>query len=78
MQKVQILSAREAADLINDDDVITVSSSSALGCPDSVLAGIGKRFEETSHPVNLTSVHPIAAGDMYGVKASTTSPGRGC
>ncbi|KRE53470.1 CoA-transferase [Arthrobacter sp. Soil736] len=68
MQKVQILSAREAADLINDDDVITVSSSSALGCPDSVLAGIGQRFEETSHPTNLTSVHPIAAGDMYGVK----------
>lgn len=68
MQKVQILSARDAADLINDDDVITVSSSSALGCPDSVLAGIGQRFEETSHPVNLTSVHPIAAGDMYGVK----------
>lgn len=68
MQKVQILSAREAADLINDDDVITVSSSSALGCPDSVLAGIGQRFEETSHPVNLTSLHPIAAGDMYGVK----------
>ncbi|MBP1136636.1 acyl CoA:acetate/3-ketoacid CoA transferase [Arthrobacter sp. PvP023] len=68
MQKVQILTAREAADLINDDDVITVSSSSALGCPDSVLAGIGQRFEETSHPVNLTSVHPIAAGDMYGVK----------
>jgi propionate CoA-transferase len=68
MQKVQILSARAAADLINDDDVITVSSSSALGCPDSVLAGIGQRFEETSHPENLTSVHPIAAGDMYGVK----------
>lgn len=68
MQKVQILSGREAADLINDEDIITVSSSSALGCPDSVLAGIGQRFEETSHPVNLTSVHPIAAGDMYGVK----------
>jgi acyl CoA:acetate/3-ketoacid CoA transferase len=68
MQKVQILSAREAADLIDDDDVITVSSSSALGCPDSVLAGIGQRYEETSHPSNLTSVHPIAAGDMYGVK----------
>ncbi|WP_437773570.1 acyl CoA:acetate/3-ketoacid CoA transferase [Arthrobacter sp. KNU40] len=68
MQKVQILTAREAAELINDDDVITVSSSSALGCPDSVLAGIGQRFEETSHPTNLTSVHPIAAGDMYGVK----------
>jgi propionate CoA-transferase len=68
MQKVQILSAREAAELVNDDDVITVSSSSALGCPDSVLSGIGARFSETGHPVNLTSVHPIAAGDMYGVK----------
>ncbi|NKX52408.1 acyl CoA:acetate/3-ketoacid CoA transferase, partial [Arthrobacter deserti] len=66
MQKVQILSAREAADLIHDDDVITVSSSSALGCPDNVLAGIGQRFEETGHPAGLTSVHPIAAGDMYG------------
>jgi acyl CoA:acetate/3-ketoacid CoA transferase len=68
MQKVQLLSAREAADLIHDDDVITVSSSSALGCPDSILAGIGQRFDETAHPTNLTSVHPIAAGDMYGVK----------
>jgi propionate CoA-transferase len=68
MQKVQLLTAREAADLVHDDDVITVSSSSALGCPDSVLAGIGQRFEETAHPANLTSVHPIAAGDMYGVK----------
>lgn len=68
MQKVQILSARDAAELINDDDVITVSSSSGLGCPDAVLAGIGQRFEQTSHPINLTSVHPIAAGDMYGVK----------
>ena len=47
MQKVQLLQPREAADLINDDDVITVSSSSALGCPDAVLSGIGQRFDET-------------------------------
>jgi propionate CoA-transferase len=68
MQKVQILSAREAADLVNDGDTVTVNSSSAMGCPDSVLAGIGQRFAETGHPAGLTSVHPIAAGDMYGVK----------
>lgn len=67
MQKVKILTAREAADLINDGDVVTVSSSSGLNCPDATLAGIGQRFAETSSPRDLTTVHPIAAGDMYGM-----------
>jgi propionate CoA-transferase len=62
------LTARQAADLIRDGDVITVSSSSGLGCPDAVLAGIGQRFAETGSPRGLTSVHPIAAGDMSGIK----------
>jgi acyl CoA:acetate/3-ketoacid CoA transferase len=63
-----VLTARDAADLIQDGDVITVSSSSGLGCPDAVLAGIGQRFGETQSPIGLTSVHPIAAGDMWGIK----------
>ncbi|MEZ3159191.1 CoA-transferase [Microbacterium sp. BWT-B31] len=63
-----MLSAREAADLIQDGDIVTVSSSSGLGCPDAVLAGIGQRFEETASPRALTTIHPIAAGDMYGIK----------
>ena len=67
MQRVKFLTPREAADLIADGDVITVSSSSGLNCPDATLAGIGQRFEETSSPRDLTSVHPIAAGDMYGM-----------
>lgn len=68
MQPVRILSARDAADLIRDHDVVTVSSSSGLGCPDAVLEGIGERFEETQSPIGLTTIHPIAAGDMYGIK----------
>lgn len=68
MHTPPVLTAREAADLIEDGDVVTVSSSSALGCPDEVLRGIGERFEETQSPRNLTALHPIAAGDMYGVK----------
>ena len=67
MQKVTFLTPRAAADLIADGDVITVSSSSGLNCPDATLAGIGERFAETSSPRNLTTVHPIAAGDMYGM-----------
>lgn len=68
MQKARILSARDAADLIHDDDIVTVSSSSGLGCPDAMLAGIGERFAETGSPQRLTTIHPIAAGDMYGIR----------
>ncbi len=62
----KIKTAREAADLIANDAVVAVNSSSGLCCPDAVLEAIGQRFEETGAPRNLTSVHPIAAGDMFG------------
>jgi acyl CoA:acetate/3-ketoacid CoA transferase len=68
MHTPEVLTAREAADLIADGDVVTVSSSSGLGCPDAVLAGIGQRFAETAAPRDLTTLHPIAAGDMSGIK----------
>ena len=64
----KVITAAEAAALIPDDAVVTVSSASALGCPDATLAAIGARFDATGHPNNLTMLHPIAAGDMYGVK----------
>ena len=64
----KILTADAAAALIGDGAVVTVSSSSGLGCPDAVLAAIGRRFAETGTPQNLTMLHPIAAGDMYGIK----------
>jgi propionate CoA-transferase len=67
MHNPPILSARAAADLIGDGATISISSSSALGCPDAVLGGIGARFAETSHPQNVSVYSPIAAGDMYGV-----------
>lgn len=66
MQKV--ITPRQAAELIRDGDVVTISSSSGLGCPDKVLQAIGERFEEVGHPRDLTTLNPIAAGDMYGIK----------
>ena len=68
MRTVPVLTGAEAARLIGDSDVITVSSSSGLGCPDAVLQEIGQRYAETGGPANLTTLHPIAAGDMYGIK----------
>jgi propionate CoA-transferase len=62
------VSAAEAVAQIPDEAVVTVSSSSALGCPDTVLEALGARFDAEGHPRDLTTIHPIAAGDMYGVK----------
>ena len=58
----------EAAALIPDQAIVTVSSSSGLGCPDLMLKAIGERFLATGHPRGLTTLHPIAAGDMSGIK----------
>src|SRR5688572_6323925 len=62
------ISLAEAAGLIPDGAIVSVSSSSGLGCPDLVLKAIGDRFEATGQPRDLTTLHPIAAGDMSGIK----------
>ncbi len=67
-----------AAARIPDGATITVSSSSALGCPDRMLRAIGDRFRAEGHPRNLTTLHPIAAGDMYGVKGIDHLAQDGC
>lgn len=58
----------EAAALIPDGAIVSVSSSSGLGCPDLMLKAIGERFDATGHPQHITTLHPIAAGDMSGIK----------
>jgi propionate CoA-transferase len=78
MGKPRVLTASEAVGLIRDDAIVTVSSSSALGCPDAVLAALGARFDTEGHPRNLTTLHPIAAGDMWGVKGIDHIAKPGC
>lgn len=64
----KIVSSQEAVGRIEDGAVVSVSSSSSLGCPDAVLRALGDRFDQDGHPRDITSLHPIAAGDVYGVK----------
>jgi acyl CoA:acetate/3-ketoacid CoA transferase len=66
--KSKVIHASQAAELLRNGDVVSVSSSSGLGCPDLVLSAIGARFRESGKPAALTMLHPIAAGDMYGIK----------
>ena len=78
MSKQKVISASEAARLIPDGAIVTVSSSSALGCPDAVLKAIGERFDAEGRPRNITTLHPIAAGDMWGVKGIDHLAKPGC
>jgi len=78
MTRQKVISAANAARLIPDGAIVTVSSSSALGCPDAVLAAIGARFDGEGHPRNITTLHPIAAGDMWGVKGVDHLAKLGC
>ena len=64
----KLVTPADAVSRIRDGAVVTVSSSSALGCPDLVLKALGDRFRAEGHPRAITTLHPIAAGDMYGVK----------
>ncbi len=64
----KILSAAEAVKAIPDGAAVAVNSSSGLNCPDAVLKALGERFDREQHPRGLTMLHPIAAGDMFGIK----------
>jgi propionate CoA-transferase len=66
--KNKVITARQAVEHIRNNDVVSISSSSGLGCPDKVLKALGERFDEVGLPTNITTLNPIAAGDMYGIK----------
>jgi propionate CoA-transferase len=74
----RVMTSDEAAALVPDRAVVTVSSSSGLGCPDAVLAALGRRFDLTGHPRDLTTLHPIAAGDMWGIRGIDHIAKPGC
>lgn len=64
----KVKTAQEAARLVGDGAVVAVNASSGLCCPDAVLKALGERFDTEGHPRDLTSIHPIAAGDFFGTR----------
>jgi acyl CoA:acetate/3-ketoacid CoA transferase len=67
MARAKVITLDEIGRLLPDRAVVSVSSSSGLGCPDASLCAIGRHFESHDVPRELTTLHPIAAGDMYGI-----------
>jgi len=72
------ISAADAVAKIADGAMVAVNSSSGLCCPDAVLCALGERFDATGTPRNLTTIHPIAAGDFFGTKGVDHIAKPGC
>lgn len=64
----KVKTAAQAVSLIKNGATIAVNSSSGLLCPDAVLEALGQRFAAEGAPGQLTTIHPICAGDMFGTK----------
>src|SRR6478736_1799338 len=56
----RVMTADEAAALVPDGAIVTVSAASGLGCPDAVLAALGQRF----YPSGPSSAEPPAIWRM--------------
>ena len=78
------ISFAEAAALIPDNAVVSVSSSSGLGCPDMMLKAIGERFDETMMNVYHYGYQPIILsthqfiGFLFTYKSAGQTDGRKC
>lgn len=48
----KVISFEQAVRFIEDGDIVIVSSSSGLGCPDRMLKVIGERFDLEGSPRN--------------------------
>jgi acyl CoA:acetate/3-ketoacid CoA transferase len=64
----KVIALEEAARLIPDGATVSVSSSSGLQCPNATLRALGERYAAEGSPKQLQMLHPIAAGDMYGIE----------
>src|SRR4051812_13031966 len=62
MRTVKVLSAREAAEWVNDGDTIAICGCENVLSPEALLKALGERFEATGKPAGLTEIHPIIVG----------------
>ncbi len=59
---VHFMNARQAADLLKDNDTLACASFIVNAMPEAVLKAVAQRFEETGHPRNLSVIHASGVG----------------
>ncbi|MCI8284175.1 MAG: acylcoa--acetate/3-ketoacidcoatransferase [Firmicutes bacterium] len=58
----KVITAKQAAELINDDDVIVFAADGMAGYPNEIVEAARQRFIDEGHPTNITSVRGAGMG----------------
>ena len=66
MRKIPVISAREAALLVNDGDTISTGGFLSAGSPETLNKALEQRFLETGHPRDLTLFFAACQGNRDG------------
>ena len=66
MKKARIITAEEAALMVNDGDTISTGGFVSSACPEALSKALEKRFLETGHPQNLTLFFAAGQGHRDG------------
>jgi len=59
---ISLITARDAAHLVKDGDILTVGGNGGTGVPESLLVALEQRFRETEKPAGLTLFHVTGVG----------------
>ena len=66
MKKVRVLTAEEAALLVQDGDTVSTGGFVSCACPEALTKALEKRFLETGHPRDLTLFFAAGQGHRDG------------
>lgn len=66
MEKVKIITAEQAADLLKDGDTLTTSGFVSSSIPEALNKAVEQRFLKTGHPQNLTYIYASSQGNKKG------------
>ena len=66
MKKVRVITAEEAALMVNDGDTISTGGFVSCACPEALSTALEKRFLETGHPRDLTLFFAAGQGHRDG------------
>lgn len=66
MEKVKIITAEQAADLLRDGDTLTTSGFVSSSIPEALNKAVEQRFLKTGSPKNLTYIYASSQGNKKG------------
>ena len=66
MKKVRVITAEEAALMVQDGDTVTTGGFVSCACPEALSTALEKRFLETGHPKDLTLFFAAGQGHRDG------------